>query len=341
MRSAWISCCAVAAMVMCIFVLHLYTKQPFDDSEIIHHALDKCETGNTMVLLGSHHKSGTVLTFHLGSLIYDLFENKSLAKFGYFIRRDGEMALMTKEFGVISDIRDAIACPCIKVAHVVRNPIELALSSYLYHKSRTQEVEPWLLVKANSSRYRKFLPRNSPLLRDTRNISYQEFLLAVSPEIGLRADAGLETMVNIPGMVEISKQMKSAELDLITGNLRKPSDKANQLCSAIPNCNSISRCFNGTSNLELRLEDFDSDFDTTVKRLYHFVGFRGKKLQSLVASAAQFDMQRSINTSSFEWKHATKGHQSETSRAELRQILLEITNSSAVYLDAMRELGYA
>lgn len=175
------------------------------------------ESGSRETLVfGVHHKTGTELATHVSSCFTSEFGDKEVKMFTCSSLRPNERAV-----------------------HFTRNPVNLALSAYLYHKT-TGEDWTW---KHGSAR--ELLSDDLYSRRKVKgNEAYTQFLRRVSPRAGIRA--------------EVFRLLhKGGEFDQILEGER--------------NCAKTKKC------MEICLEDFttsSSSYDASWKRIVQFMGGR-------------------------------------------------------------------
>jgi len=166
------------------------------------------------LVFGVHHKTGTELASHTACCFDSEFEHKEVQMFTCSQLPRNE-----------------------KAVHFTRNPISLALSAYLYHKTTG---EAWTWKRGSAMRLLKKDVYSRRHVRGTE--SYTQFLRRVAPRVGVRSEIFRLTT-------------KGGEFD--------------QIETGEKNCGNTNRC------IEICLEDFtvsSKSYDSSWSRVVQFMG---------------------------------------------------------------------
>lgn len=193
-----------------------------------------------------------------------------------------------------------------KFVHLVRDPMELVISAYLYHHAGPPDwQEVWLYEQHPLSSYQTIL-NNSSCDPGTRlTMSWFDLLRCLNQKEGLMAEALFQTHFGaVPSMV--------AAVQHIQGDQKH------------------------AQVLQLGLEEFQSGFDETVRRMFEFLGFRPRVVESIVRGCAPFDLRRQSSGEKERNEHVTTG---KFDKEKLREMMRKYEDP--VFLQARRVLGYA
>lgn len=173
------------------------------------------ESGSSETLVfGVHHKTGTELAHHVSACFNSDFKHKEVKMFTCSSLRPNERAV-----------------------HFTRNPINLALSAYLYHKTTGED---WTWKHGSAMR---LLRKDLYSRRKVKgNEAYTQFLRRVPPRVGIRAEVFRLTA-------------QGGEFDQIKTGER--------------NCGRTKKC------MEICLEDFtvsSSSYDASWRKVVQFMG---------------------------------------------------------------------
>ena len=121
--------------------------------------------------VGTHHKTGTQLT----SLLLHVINATSISHvfLGPSLNSDSRLGVDLYSYvhgkePVLADldIFDLILCPCSSFVHMVRDPVDVIISAYLYHKSGPDEA--WLYDHYPHHRFAKWLLLSNTSMDDLR-----------------------------------------------------------------------------------------------------------------------------------------------------------------------------
>lgn len=143
----------------------------------------------------THHKSGTHAA-RVFSMPWCIDERKAVEvnRGPGFLRECEKNGLILKVDGILDT---DILVPGSIVVHFVRNPIDMIVSGYLYHRGCQERswTETWRIPKHKASRYPTNLHPNNltqpfiDALQGEYNGSYCRFLQAAPPDVGIQAEA--------------------------------------------------------------------------------------------------------------------------------------------------------
>jgi len=192
-----------------------------------------------------------------------------------------------------------------KFVHLVRDPVELVISAYLYHHGGPPDwQEVWLYEKHLLSNYETVLRNSSCDPAGRTEISWFDVLRCLNQKEGLLAEAMFQTYFGaLPSMV--------AAVEHIHGDHQH------------------------ARVLQLGLEEFQFDFDRTVARMFGFLGFGKKEVGRIVEGCAPFDLQRQSQGEKERNEHVTTG---KFDKGRLRDYMLAYDDK--VFKEARRVLGY-
>ena len=192
-----------------------------------------------------------------------------------------------------------------KFAHLVRDPLELVISAYLYHHGGPPDwQEVWLYEQHPISNYQTVLQNSSCDYSTKTEMSWYDVLQCLNQREGLLAEATFQTYFGaLPSMVAAVK------------HIHKDAAHAKVL--------------------QLGLEEFQSDFDTTVAKMFNFFGFPKPEVSSIVKGCEPYDLKRQTAVEKQWNEHVTTGKFDKTA---VRAIMA--TYQDPAFLEAREILGY-
>lgn len=192
-----------------------------------------------------------------------------------------------------------------KFVHLVRDPVELVISAYLYHHGGPPDwQEVWLYEKHPLSNYKTVMTNSSCDPKGRTEMSWFDVLRCLNQKEGLLAEALFQTYFGaLPSMVAAVKHIHGHH--------------------------EYARV------LQLGLEEFQSNFDGTVARMFEFLGFGKREVGKIVEGCAPFDLQRQSQGEKERNEHVTAG---KFDKGILREIMGAYDDP--VFKEARRVLGY-
>lgn len=279
--------------VLSSFCIHLNTV-PYNDQH------------RWPVFVGAHHKAGLTLMLKL---------------FGAW---SGDNNIATHWCG-LNSCSDFVGKVCVQrvmsaaqfaslptpryFVHSIRDPMEVVVSAYQYHKHALVEQEPWLNVTLGSpeeDRWTKACPAMLGGLEKIRASSppkrYQEYLQSVSTREGL--------------LVEFEHSIAQTIAEMVGIYLGGVSD---------------------ANTITLRLEDVSRDFNGTMERLFGFLGETHEQRLADVALASQFDLRLHPNNpaAGVSWNHVSTASDKPALRA-----VLASSDACLQIAELQKKLGY-
>jgi len=178
------------------------------------HMLEEDAGSQAKLVFGVHHKTGTELATHASGCFDSDFNHKEVKMF------------------TCSQL-----APNEKAVHFTRNPINLALSAYLYHKTTGED---WTWKRGSAM---ELLRKDLYSRRHVQgNEAYTQFLRRVSARVGIRAE---------------------------TYRLTSQGGEFDQIVTGEKNCGRTEKC------MEICLEDFttsSSSYDASWRKIATFMG---------------------------------------------------------------------
>lgn len=223
---------------------------------------------NSTILLGTHHKSGTVLlakVFRIAAKVFAVPRHKNNYTACARLFKTRARGICIDEHVNANSMREWLQ-PQQPFIHAVRHPLEMCVSAYIYHK---QGAEPWLLKP----------------LQDFGGVSLVQHYKSVDPAEGVR----FECRRMVTELVESA----------ILYNRAQPPSTAPSvpaaICPVMDSLVNLRVVASGTHRrrnvLSIRFEEFDSDFDDAFSRIFSFLD-SGAAIPSLLKEAAQYDLKR-------------------------------------------------
>ena len=223
---------------------------------------------NSTILLGTHHKSGTVLlakVFRIAAKVFDVPRHKNNYTACARLFERHARGVCIDEHVNANSMREWLR-PQQPFIHAVRHPLEMCVSAYIYHK---QGAEPWLLKP----------------LQDFGGVSLMQHYKTVDPTEGVR----FECRRMVTELVESA---------ILYNRTQPPSTAPARPHDHLPRSGLIRHVravAAGThlrrNVLSIRFEEFDSDFDDAFTRIFSFLD-SGAAIPSLLKEAAQYDLKR-------------------------------------------------
>jgi hypothetical protein len=192
----------------------------------------------------------------------------------------------------------------ILFAHLVRDPLELVISAYLYHHGGPPDwQEVWLYEQHPLSNYASVLTNSSCDTTGKTEMSWYDVLQCLNQEEGLLAEAVFQTYFGaLPSMVAAVKNIH-----------QRPNAKV----------------------LQLGLEEFQENFDGAVQSMFDFFNFPKSEVRKIVDGCAPYDLKRQSKEEKAWNEHVTTGKFDKT---KLREIMSRYQDPA--FLEARKVLGY-
>jgi hypothetical protein len=316
--------------------------------------------------IGTHHKTGTILAVHISNAM-ERYLTEDAVTAGFFSSPSFELEpklfffsfpkLINETMGVyrgvsIGETLNLLLCPCSRLIHIVRDPIDLIVSAYFYHLHTS--LEEWLFTRFPLDHYKAnlhpsdFTRVGCALLREqsidtNANItcdssssevsaSYRDILTHLGTKEGLLFEtqfANRTTFVWMKRVLEIHQKSLAMHLDSLLSHCHNPSQ-----CSKHPSLHTVPPMS------QIYFEDFSRDYNTTITNIFTHLGGDSIHLKSLLSDVAQYN----AKTMTAEEKSSTKHISSELSKREKEQLIrhvMSILNTDFPNLQELRRmLGY-
>jgi len=323
---------------------------------------------------GTHHKTGTILAGLVQEVANRHLSGTQLVS-GFFTRPENSSIpvlivgdLNRNEVLTEAAMRDAMLCPCSSFVHFVRDPIEMVVSAYMYHRSGP--AEPWLyetidmgfsaqwlgnVSLARIQAYIKSKPDYTPAT-PLNYLSWYDILQLVSPEVGIRGELEMQRvgiMPNLLAAVDMLNKAKRSDMK----DLYKYCLPVNITLAGTTACEHAVDMHRHPSVMQVGLERFDH-YNRTMLQIFEFLEMippaprhrsqlrahsveRAAERTMMLDDLAQFDATRMSPESKTGNNHITSG-KNEDERTHLRAVAWQLARNpnNSWILDARRVLGY-
>ena len=147
---------------------------------------------NSTILVGTHHKSGTVLlakVFRIAAKVFEVPRHKNNYTACARLFETHARGICIDEHVNANSMREWLR-PQQPFIHAVRHPLEMCVSAYIYHK---QGAEPWLLKP----------------LQDLGGVSLVQHYKTVDPTEGVRFECLRMTLELVESALVYNRDRKS------------------------------------------------------------------------------------------------------------------------------------